>query len=263
MQYIDTHAHLDLEHFQDDLDEVIARCVGRGVRWTVVPGISAESSVACLMVARSHKDSVVAAVGIQPNSCAEVREGDWDRIVQLCEDPQVVALGETGLDNYWDFAPIELQKEYFDRHLRLSQETGLPIIIHSREADDDLLPMLREARERGPIRGVIHAFSTTREVAAECVELGLHISFAGSVTYRNKKFAALWDAATVVPDDRLLAETDSPYMTPHPLRGKQKRNEPHLVSWVVERLAELRGADVAEIAEITTRNAADLFSLEL
>ncbi len=172
---------------------------------------------------------------------AEAAAGDWDAIVGLLDHPRVVALGETGLDRYWDYAPIEVQRDYFDRHLRLSQERDLAVVIHCRDAQADMMPMLREAVARGPLRGVLHAFSGDAAMAAECLDLGLYVSFAGNVTYTNKKFQALREAAATVPADRILIETDSPYLTPEPLRGKQKRNEPALVAHTAAALAALRG----------------------
>lgn len=198
-----------------------------------------------------------AAVGIQPNNCAEAGDDDWQQIVEMVSHPRVVALGETGLDRYWDFTPIDLQCDYLRRHLRLAVEHELPVIIHCREAEADLLPTLRET----PVRGLLHAFSGDAAFAEECLGLGLYISFAGMVTYKNKKFVTLREAAKLVPEDRLLIETDSPYLVPHPLRGKQKRNEPALVVHTAEALAQLRGVDPTELAAVTTANARRLFGL--
>jgi len=172
-----------------------------------------------------------------------------------------VALGETGLDRYWDYCPFEVQRDYFGRHLRLSHETGLPVVIHCRESEADLLPMLREAAERGTLQGVIHALRGDAAMAEACLDLGLYISFAGMVTYTNKKFRPLKEVAATIPDDRILIETDSPYLVPHPLRGKQKRNEPARVVLTAASLAELRGVSVEQFAEQTTANARRLFGL--
>jgi TatD DNase family protein len=174
----------------------------------------------------------------------------------------VVALGETGLDRYWDYAPIELQRDYFDRHLRISQEHNLAVVIHCREAHADLLPMLRAAAARGPLRGVLHAFAGDTAMAAECLALGLYVSFAGNVTYTNKKFQALREAAVTIPADRILIETDSPYLTPEPHRGKQRRNEPALVAHTAAALAALRDVPLDEFVRQTTANARRLFQLD-
>lgn len=224
------------------------------------PGITAESSEAVLRLAECFS-AVHAAVGIQANYCGEASTGDWDRIVAMSRHQRVVALGETGLDNHWDFTPPSVQQDYFDRHLRLAQDLGLPVIIHCREAEDDIIPMLREAVSRGPLRGVVHAFSGDQAMARACVELGLHVSFAGSVTYTNKKFKSLLASVAEIPADRILIETDSPYLVPHPLRGKQRRNEPANVLHTARCLAELCGVTVEEMASRTTANALRLFQL--
>ena len=203
-------------------------------------GTTVASSRATVQLAETYP-SLYAAVGIHPNSCAEAAAGDWDAIVSLLDHPRVVALGETGLDRYWDYAPIELQRDYFDRHLHLSQERDrahrhpLPRCLGRHAAH------VREAASRGPLRGVLHAFSGDAAMAAECLELGLYVSFAGNVTYTNKKFQSLREAAATIPADRILIETDSPYLTPEPLRGKQKRNEPALVAHTAAALAAMRG----------------------
>ncbi len=260
MPYFDTHAHLDVEQFDADRDQVVAAARRAEVTWILCPGITADSSLACAELAQ-RTPSVFAAVGIQPNSCGEAQADDWDRVVAMAEMPGVVALGETGLDLHWDFTPIGVQQDYFDRHLRLAGKLDLPVVIHCREAADDLLPMLRQAEGQAPLRGILHAFSGDESMAAECVALGLHVSFAGPVTYTNKKFKSLQAAARAVPDDRLLIETDSPYLTPHPLRGKQKRNEPSNVVLVAQCLAELRGVSLEVIAAQTTANARRLFGV--
>jgi TatD DNase family protein len=179
----------------------------------------------------------------------------------MVEQPRVAALGETGLDRYRDFAPISLQQEYLARHLRLAQQQDLPVILHCRDAQDDLLAALRTAVARGPIRGVLHAFSGDAAFAAECLALGLHVSFAGNVTYSNKKMEPLRAAARTIPADRLLVETDSPYLVPQIFRGKQKRNEPACVVHTAAFLAELRGVPLDRLVADATANARRLFRL--
>jgi TatD DNase family protein len=260
ISYFDTHVHLDQEEFDADREAVIARARQAGVDSMLCVGISANSSAAAMRLAESHAE-VYAAVGIQPNSAAAMNDTDWQRIVVRADQARVVALGETGLDRYWDYTPFALQQEYFARHLRLGQERGLPVVIHCRDAEADLLPMLRQAAARGPIRGVLHAFSGDAAFAAECVALGLHVSFAGMVTYTNRKFVPLREAAAAVPADRILIETDSPYLVPQPLRGKQSRNEPAHVILTARCLAQLRGVPVEQFAAQTTANARQLFGL--
>ena len=147
-------------------------------------GTTARSSQACVDLAQRFP-AVFAAIGIQPNYAAEAAADDWANVVRLTDQPKVVALGETGLDRHWDFTPFTIQQDYFDRHLRLAQQTDLPVVIHMRDCLEDILQMLRDARRRGPLRGVMHSYTGDIQGAAECVELGLHISFAGMVTYKK------------------------------------------------------------------------------
>lgn len=256
MRLFDSHAHLNQSDFDDDRADLIARAVAAGVETTVTVGYSVASSRRCIEIAAQYP-SIYASVGIQPNDTIHAAPGDWDEIVRLASSPRVVALGETGLDKYWDTSPIALQQDYFDRHLRLSQQTGLPFIVHTRESDAEVLEMLREARERGPLTGVMHSFTGTAETAAECVTLGMYVSFAGMVTF--KKSDALRAVATTIPADRILIETDSPYLSPHPLRGK--RNEPANVVHTAICVAAARGVDADAFAEQTTENARRLFRL--
>ena len=266
---IDTHAHLDVEDFDADRSEVMARARQAGVAAIICPGITANSSQAAVRLAEAE-EGVFAAVGIQPNYCAQAAAGDWDRVIAMADrrdagpaGGRVVAIGETGLDRHWDFTPFAVQQDCFDRHLRLAQARTLPVIVHCREAEADLLPMLREAAARGPVAGVLHAFSGDAAFAEECLALGFYISLAGAVTYTNKKFAALREAARAIPGNRLLIETDSPYLVPHPLRGREKRNEPSHLILTAQCVAELRGVSVEQLAAQTTANAVRLFRLPL
>lgn len=251
----DTHAHLDQPAFADDLPGVVKRAIDAGVSDVNVIGVDADSSRQCVRLAREWA-SLHAVVGIQPNDVAEAAPGDWDEIVRMADEPCVVGLGETGLDRYWDASPVEQQQDYFDRHLRLSQATGLPFVVHMRECEADVLAMLREARRRGPLRGVMHSFTGSADGAAEAIELGLLVSFAGMVTF--KKSDELREVARRVPLERLLVETDAPYLSPEPVR-KVKRNEPAHVAHTARRLAELRGEPLDRFAEATTANAHALF----
>ncbi len=258
---IDTHAHLDQPEFDHDRSEVIVHASNEGVCAVVCVGTTAASSAAAVELAR-RTGLIFAAVGIQPNYTAEAAPDDWTAVVDLSAGPRVVAIGETGLDRYWDFAPMAVQEDYFDRHLRLAQQRGLPVIIHCREAEPDVLPMLRDAAGRAPLAGVLHSFSGSAEFAAECLALGLSVSFSGMVTYRNTKFRPLRELAVTIPEDRLLIETDSPYLVPDPLRGRKKRNEPAHLRLVAESVAELRGMSVSELIALTSANARRLFAFE-
>ncbi len=257
--FFDTHAHLDQAEFDADRGEVVARAREAGVTMILCPALSAESSREVLRLAEEH--ALLAAVGIHPNSTHEAVAGDWEQIVAMVDHPRAVALGETGLDRYRDFAPISLQQEYLDRHLRLSQARDLPVILHCRDAQADLLAALHAAAARGPVRGVVHAFGGDTVFAAECLALGLYVSFAGNVTYSNKKFESLRAAARTIPPERLLIETDSPYLVPQLFRGKQQRNEPAHVVHTAAFLAELRGVPLDQLAAETTANARRVFCL--
>lgn len=251
----DTHLHLDDEQFDDSRADVVRRANEVGVSQMIAVGTTGPSSKICVEIAHQF-ESVFAAVGIQPNYCAEAAEGDWDSVVALVQASKVVAIGETGLDRHWDYTPFDVQQDYFDRHIRLSQQHDLPFIVHMRDCGDDIVSMLREARQRGPLRGVMHSFTGDESLALECMDLGLEISFAGMVTY--KKSEDLRTVASKIPDDRILIETDAPYLSPHPKRG-HRPNEPSLIVHTAECLAAVRGVDLATIARITTENARRLF----
>lgn len=255
MRLIDTHCHLDSDDLRDDLDSVLARAGEAGVERMVSVAVSA-SSAEFLVGMAAERAPVFAAVGVHPCYVHEAAACDWDRVLALVDRPKVVALGETGLDKHWNVAPIDLQQDYFDRHLRLSAATGLPFITHTRDCEPDVFAMLEAARARGPLTGVMHSFTGTPESAARCVEWGLYVSFAGMVTF--KKSDDLRRTAASVPDDRILVETDSPYLSPHPLRGK--RNEPANVVHTARVVAEARGVTLETLAEQTAANARRLFS---
>jgi len=255
MNLFDTHAHLDEEAFQNNQTDLVERAQQAGVSTIITVATTLTSSRRCLEIA-SRFDRVFPSVGIQPNYCAEAGPDDWDQIVQLAQSQEVVALGETGLDRYWDYTPFAQQQDYFDRHLRLSQELQLPFIVHMRECGEDILQMLREARQRGPLQGVMHSFTGETALAQECLELGLYISFAGMVTF--KKSNDLRAVAAVIPSDRLLLETDAPYLSPHPHRG-QRPNEPALLIHTASCLSEVREVSLETLAEQTTANASNLF----
>lgn len=257
MRLFDTHCHLDDEQFDANRADVVQRAIEAGVTRMVAVGTTAAASQKCTQLARQYAP-VLAAVGIQPNYAGAAEPGDWDAVVALAAEPDVVALGETGLDRYWDHTPLDVQRDYFDRHLRLSQSGGLPFIVHMRDCDEDILVMLREARTRGPLHGVMHSFTGSEATARECLEMGMYLSFAGMVTY--KKSTELRDIAALVPDDRILIETDAPYLSPHPHRG-QRPNEPALLIHTAACLAEVRDMDGEQFASQLTTNACRLFGL--
>ena len=253
----DTHTHLDQPEFDEIRDAVVARAKAAGVEGIIAVGTTAAASRKCVELAAQY-EGVYAAVGIQPNYVAESQPGDWDEIERLAAAPGVVAIGETGLDRHWDYTPLEQQQEYFARHMELARRRELPFIVHMRDCDAEILEALREANKKGDLRGVMHSFTGDDAMAAECVALGLHISFAGMITY--KKSQVLRDCAATIPDDRLLIETDCPYLSPEPVRG-QRPNEPALIRHVAECVAQVRGRSLEELASLTTANARALFRI--
>ncbi|MCL6626435.1 TatD family hydrolase [Alicyclobacillus shizuokensis] len=252
----DSHCHLFDDRFRDDLDAVLKRARQAGVTGFVVPGVDLATGEQALALARQHGD-IYAAVGLHPESLAEASLADVPAIAALTQDERVVAVGEIGLDYYWDTAPRDVQQEVLRAQLRLAKERRLPVIIHNRDATLDTVRLLEE--EAAPeLTGVMHCFSADWPAAERCLAIGFYISFGGPVTFKSNK--VLQEVAARVPDDRLLVETDSPYLSPHPLRGK--RNEPERVRLVAEKLAELRGQTVDEVARLTTGNARRLFGIE-
>ncbi len=230
----------------------MARATAAGLVGVLAVGIDASSSQASLLL------SPTVAVGIQPNSAAEAKPGDWDEILEMADRAEVVALGETGLDRYWDRTPFPLQEEYFARHLTLSRKLKKALVIHCREAEADTVRMLKADFDRhGPVRGVMHSYCGDADSMHACLLMGLYVSFAGMITYNTA--ANLRELAKVVPLDRLLVETDCPYLAPVPERGK--RNEPAFVRHTAACIAKSRGLDPAEIGRVTTANARTLFSL--
>jgi len=255
MHFFDTHAHLDDEQLAGDVAGVIARAAAAGVSSILAVGTTAQSSRNCGELTQQHA-GVWSSAGIHPNHAAEAQGADWDEIVRLAQESRVVALGETGLDLYWKDTPLPLQQDYFDRHIRLSQAIGKPLVIHQRESAAEILAMLREARQRGPLAGVMHSFTATRDEAQEFLDLGLYISFAGMVTF--KKSDDLRAIAAAVPAERILVETDAPYLSPEPFRGRRP-NEPARVVHTATCVAQIRGVTLEEFARQTTANARALF----
>lgn len=256
MQLVDTHAHLDEDAFSFDRADVVANAAAAGVTRIITIGTTLSSSRAALAIAAEYP-GVYAAVGIHPNYAAVAQPDDWGEIEALVREPRAVGIGETGLDRYWDHTPIAVQQDYFDRHLDLSRRTGKPFIVHCREAESDVVAQLRRAAGQSSLRGVMHSFAGSGATADVCLELGLSLSFAGMVTY--KKSEELRQIAARVPADRILVETDAPYLAPVPNRGK--RNEPAWVRHTAEVIAQVRGVSLEELAAQTTANAVRLFSL--
>ena len=250
----DTHAHYDDEAFDADRDAVLTALPGQGVGLVLNPGCDVESSRKAVQYAAAYPH-VYAAVGIHPENCSGYTAGDLAVLEKLAQQPGVAAIGEIGLDYYWaENPPRELQQQVLRDQLALARELALPVIIHDREAHADTLAIIREFPG---ITGVFHCFSGSPEMAQELLKLGWYLGFDGPVTYKNARRAP--EVAAVTPLDRMLIETDSPYMTPVPYRGK--RNDSGYVHLVAEKLAEWKGVTPEEMARITTENGKRLFRI--
>lgn len=258
-QLIDTHAHLDDDRFRDDFASVLDRARAVGLAKIIAIATGLESTRACIALAQSHS-MLRASAGIHPNHAAQAGTSDWDQVVEMASGPAVVGIGETGLDRHWNGTPFPMQEDYFARHLELGRMLAKPVIIHCREADADVQRMLQEEFNRaGAIKGVMHSFTGSLELARACLEIGLYISFAGMVTFKNAQ--SLQKVAAEIPLDRMLVETDSPYLAPVPHRGK--RNEPAFVTHTAAFLSSLRSMTAAEFSTATTKNAISLFGLQV
>lgn len=258
MKLIDTHCHLDEESFAPDLDVVIQAARAAGVVAMVTIGTTLDSSRKSIALAEKYPE-VYAAVGIHPNYIAAAQPGDWEQVEELALHPRVVAVGETGLDRYWKYSEPADQREYFTRHIDLSRRINKPFIIHCRDADEEVRSVLREAAQAGPLNAVMHSFCQSLESGLECIALGLHLSFTGMLTF--KKNEELRTVAAALPRERLMVETDAPYLSPTPHRGK--RNEPGFVRYMAAMLAKAHGIEASEMAEITSQNAARFFGLPI
>ncbi|EMT45281.1 TatD family hydrolase [Anoxybacillus flavithermus] len=251
----DTHAHLNATQFNEDVEQVIERASAEGVSHIVVVGFDRPTIERAMELAEQYS-FIYAAVGWHPVDAIHMTDDDLMMIEQLAAHPKVVALGEMGLDYYWDQSPKEVQKEVFRKQIRLAKKVKLPIIIHNRDATADIVHILRE-EQAAEVGGVMHCFTGSVEVAHQCIDMNFYISFGGPVTFKNAKKPK--EVAKEIPLDRMLIETDCPYLTPHPFRGK--RNEPSYVKYVAEAIAELKGVSFDEVAQKTSDNAKRLFGI--
>ncbi|MCA1633939.1 MAG: TatD family hydrolase [Acidobacteria bacterium] len=259
--FVDSHAHIDGEEFDADRDEVVARARAAGVRAILNVGTGDPHGghfERAIAVAQKY-EGVYAAVGVHPHDAKLFDEDAGRRLSRLLESSaRIVALGEIGLDYHYDHSPRDVQRDVFARQLRMARGARLPVIIHSREADEETVEILRDERAGGDTGGVMHCFGGSVRMALSVIEMGFHVSFAGNVTF--KKAEGLRAAARVVPLERLLVETDCPFLSPVPLRGR--RNEPAHVVETARFLSELRGIPLAELGRVTSANFFRLFSLK-
>ncbi len=260
---IDTHCHMDFEAFDEDRDEVLARAAEAGVTAMLNPSVDLQNSARVVHLAEQH-ENLFAAVGMHPNDSTQWDAGSAEKLKELAQHPKVVAIGEIGLDYYWDKVPKKVQQQVLQEQLALAAELELPVIVHNREAGADVLKMLMDWQAElvlasSPLAerpGVLHSFSGDRDMAESAVAAHFFIGLTGLLTFKNAK--ELQDIAADLPLKSLLVETDSPYLSPHPQRGQ--RNEPTKVRLVAEKLAELKDLQFSEVAAATTANALRLFN---
>lgn len=252
---IDTHAHMDDAALYKDLDGVLERAKEAGVQTIVNIGFDWKSSLMSLRLSEKYPQ-VYATVGLHPHNASSWNTALEEKLLDLAKEDKVVAIGEMGLDYYCNLSPKEAQQKAFRSQIALAKEVGKPIVIHDRDAHGDCLSIVKEEKA-GVNGGIFHCYSGSWEMAKECMRLGFYISLAGPVTYQNAK--KLWEVAQNMPLDKLLIETDAPYLSPHPYRGKT--NEPARVKLVAERIAELKGLPFEEIAAATTENARQIYRL--
>lgn len=251
---IDSHCHLDFPELSADLDDVLERAQAAGVGLVVTISTRVRHVNELKAILEAH-DNVFCSVGTHPHNAAEEPDISVEELIEIARHPKVVAIGEAGLDYHYDHSPRDIQKKSFRTHIAAARETGLPLVIHAREADADIARMLEEESTRGAFPFVLHCFTGGADLAHRGLALGGYISFSGVITF--KKAEALRDIALAVPSDRLLIETDAPYLAPEPFRGKT--NEPALVAHTAARLAALRGLRECDMARLTTENFFRLF----
>lgn len=251
----DTHVHLNAEQYEEDLEEVIMRAREAGVEKMVVVGFDRPTIERAMELIEQY-DFLYASIGWHPVDAIDMTEEDLIWIEELSKHPKVVAIGEMGLDYHWDKSPKDVQKDVFRQQIQLAKKVKLPIIIHNREATADIVEILKE-ENAAEVGGIMHCFSGSPETAKECIDMNFYISLGGPVTFKNARKPK--EVAAEIPLEKLLIETDCPYLAPHPFRGK--RNEPSYVKLVCEQIAEIKNIPVEEVAAITTENAKKLFAI--
>ena len=258
---IDTHCHLNFESYDADREAVIERARDLSVERIIIPGINLATSLEAIRLAEAHS-GIFVATGIHPNDACDAPDDAIQQLRALSQEASVISIGEIGLDYYWDKTPKSVQKQWFEAQLDLAGSLGLPVIIHNREASEDTLAILENwvtslAGELRQAPGVLHSFSGDQRIAERALEAGFFLGFTGPITF--KKAETLRKVARLTPMDRILVETDGPFLTPVPYRGK--RNEPAYIPYIVEALAQVHGVATNEMAQATTENALRLFRL--
>lgn len=253
--YFDTHAHLDAPQYDEDRHETIIRAKEAGIEHIVNIGFDRKTIPTTLALTEQY-DFIYAAIGWHPVESIHMQEEDLQWIENLCANPKVVAIGEIGLDYHWDTSPKEIQKKVFREQIQLAKKLKKPIIIHNRDAHEDIVKTLKE-ENASEVGGIMHCFSGSWETAKLCLDMNFYISFGGPVTFKNARVPK--EVLEKVPLDRLLIETDCPYLSPHPFRGK--RNESSYVTLVAEAAAQIKGISLDELAAITSENGKKCFGI--
>lgn len=253
MKLIDTHAHLDFEKFQENLDEILENARVVGVEKIIIPGVTLEDTPKIIDLIEKY-DNLYGAVAIHPSEAKGWQEEYYEILKEHAQHDKIIAIGETGLDYYHDATFKETQQHVFRRHLELAEELNIPVIVHDRESHADVLNILKEFPQ---VKGVMHCFSGNLEFALECVKIGYYIALGGPVTFKNAKDPK--EVAKIIPLEKLVLETDSPFLAPHPFRGKE--NDPSKIILVAQAIAEIRGLSVEEVGQITSQNAENLFGI--
>ena len=258
MKLIDTHAHLNDPEIKN-LDEVLLRAADAGVEKIIIPATNYRTSVEIIELTQKHK-MLYAAIGIHPNDLDDFQESHFAKIEELTKENKVVAIGEIGLDYYWEPYDKELQQNVLLEMFKIAKQAELPVIIHNRKSSEDLMKIVEEEYDNGNLKGQFHSFSGTMEMAERCIEMGFYISFTGNITYKpNESTLLSYRIVKNTAASQLLLETDTPYLPPVPYRGK--RNEPSHIKHTAQKLAELKDITVEELGEVTSENAERLFKL--
>lgn len=252
---IDTHAHLDFQEYQERIDEILNDAESVGVQKLIVPGVTIEDMPKVMDLINKY-DNLFGGVALHPSEAKDWKDDSYEIMRNYAQNNKIVAIGETGLDYHWGKDFIEEQKHVFKEHIRLAKELNKPLIIHDRDAHADILAILKETNAK-EVGGVMHCFSGSPEFALECIKEGFYIALGGPVTFKNAKKPK--EVAEAVPLEKLLLETDSPFLTPHPFRGK--RNDPSKIKYVAKEIAGIKGVSYEEVCEITSLNAERLFGI--
>jgi TatD DNase family protein len=250
---VDTHTHIDMDNYKDNFGEILEEAKEYGVEKLVIPGVEPSGFERIVMLCEKY-ENVYGSVGVHPTEAKKFNQAAEDKMREYLKHPKIAAVGEIGLDYYWDKSFKELQKEVFERQINIAKEFNKPVLVHDRESHEDVFEILKKTNAKGV---VMHCFSGSPEFALECVKEGFYIALGGVVTFKNAK--EMKEVAKVVPLENLLLETDAPYLAPVPYRGKE--NRPAYVKFVAQEIAQLRGISFEEVSRVTTENAVKLLGL--